>query len=252
MDLDQIEVYSFVVKLADTGPEKIAVKIKDFVDEDQEDFFLLSQGAYFMTILGQSTSKFVGLFGPLPVRDHFDFLSYLFAFELEDDSLKDERLTHTAYCVMALFFRKEKIEEINYLRNYLEAALWRYLKNKAITDINDQFLEGLVEVIQLVYQETSVERTENKVIIRKRVENAISKAEIKQKIFNLKEKLKWVIVSDVKTDFPITIEGILGLLAEQVAKYEQKKGKIEGKIDLSQGKIEGRIIPADDIMKKKG
>jgi hypothetical protein len=104
----------------------------------------------------------------------------------------------------------------------------------------------------LVYKETTVERTDNKIIIRKRIENAITKTEIKQKIDLITEKTKWTIISDSKTDFPMTIEGILGLLAEQVAKYEQKKGKIEGKIELANGKIEGRIIPSDEISKRKG
>ncbi|OLS25933.1 MAG: hypothetical protein HeimC3_12070 [Candidatus Heimdallarchaeota archaeon LC_3] len=250
---ENLDVYSFIVKLADTGPEEIAIKLENFIDnEDEKDFFILSQGAYFMTILGQSTQKFVGLFGPLPVREHFDYLSYLFAFELDDDSVKDERLAGKAYCVMALFVHRSEIESINLLRNYLEAALWRYIKNKSISEIDNQFLEGITEVIQLVYNETSVERTDNKIIIRKRIENAITKTEIKQKISGLLEKKKLVIISDSKTDFPMTIEGILGLLAEQIAKYEQKKGKIEGKIDLANGKIEGRIIPSDQVNKKKG
>ncbi|MHA1982908.1 MAG: hypothetical protein ACW967_01060 [Candidatus Hodarchaeales archaeon] len=250
---ETIEVHSFVVKLADTGPEEIATRLEKFIEsEDEKDFFLLSQGAYFMTILGQSTQKFTGLFGPLPVRDHFDYLSYLFAFELDDDSVKDERLGGKAYCVMALFVNQNDIESINLLRNYLEAALWRYIKNKTISEINNKFLSGITEVIQVVYKETTVERTDNKIIIRKRIENAITKTEIKQKIDLITEKTKWTIISDSKTDFPMTIEGILGLLAEQVAKYEQKKGKIEGKIELANGKIEGRIIPSDEISKRKG
>lgn len=252
-ETDSIEVHSFVVKLADTGPEEIASKLENFLEsEDEKDFFLLSQGAYFMTILGQSTQKFTGLFGPLPVRDHFDYLSYLFAFELPDESIKDERLEKIAYCVMALFVNRNDIESINFLRNYLEAALWRYIKGKNIAEIDNSFLNGITEVIQLVYTETTVERTDNKIIIRKRVENAITKTQIKQKIAQLTDKVRWTIISDSKTDFPMTIEGILGLLAEQVAKYEQKKGKIEGKIELANGKIEGKIIPSIEISRKKG
>ena len=235
---------SFVVKLGDSGPAPIAIDLAGMVDPEGLDFFVLSQGAYFMSVLGQSTQKFAGLFGPLPVRDYYSHLSYLFSFELDDESITDERLEKRAYCVMALFFKRNDIESINFLRNYLEAALWRYLKGRTIGEINNEYLSRVSEVLQLVYLETSVERTENKVIIRRRVESAVTKTEIKQKILNLKDKQRWTIISDSKVDFPLTVEGLLGNLADQVAKYEKK-----GRMELAGGKIEARIIPVEDIRK---
>ena len=245
--VDTIQVYSFVVKLSDIGPVPIATRLQGMVEEDMLDMFTLSQGAYFTTVLGQSTQKFTGLFGPLPVRDYYDYLSYLFAFELNDQSLSDERLEGKAYCVMSLFFLKSEIESMNFLRNYVEAALWRYLKFKTIVDINDTFLSGIEEVLQQVYRDTSVERTDNKVIIRKRIENAITKTEIKQKIEGLKDKSRWTIISDQSIDFPMTVEGLLGLLADQVQRYEKK-----GTILLANGKIQGQIISIDQVAKRRG
>ena len=97
-------------------------------DEMEQETFLLKYGAFFMTILGQSSEIFTGLFGPLPVHGFYDSLSYLFAFEVNDSSLSDERLEGKAYCILALFFKKAENEEMNFIRNYIEAALWKIVK----------------------------------------------------------------------------------------------------------------------------
>lgn len=244
-----LDIKLFVTELSDYGPKPVAVELGDmFTDEIEQETFLLRYGAYFMSILGQSSEKFTGLFGPLPVHGFYESLSYLFAFEVNDAGLSDERLEGTAYCILALFFKKSENEAMNFLRNYIEAALWKFVKTcKDIGTIDSQFLAGIRETLQFVYNETSIERTESKVIIRKRIDNAVTKTEIKTNLNSLKDRLKWTIVTDPITgDFPITVESILSLLADQIKKYEQK-----GILQLAEGKIQASLIPANDVSKKK-
>jgi hypothetical protein len=244
-----LDIKLFVTELSDIGPQPVAVALGDMFDDDMEqETFLLRYGAYFMSILGQSEEKFTGLFGPLPVHGLYDSLSYLFAFEVTDPNLEDERLEGQAYCILAIFFKKAENEAMNFLRNYIEAALWKFVKNTTdISGIDDKFLEGIKDTLKLVYQDTSIERTESKVIIRKRIESAVTKSEVKLNLKNLKEKLKWAIVIDPITgDFPITVESILSLLADQVKKYEQK-----GLLQLAEGKIQATLFPSDHLNKRK-
>lgn len=246
---NQLELKLFATKLADYGPEPIALSIDGmFSDEMEQDTFLLRYGAYFMSILGQSEEKFTGLFGPLPVHGFYDYLSYLFAFEVTDSSLKDERLGQSAYCIIAIFYKKSESESMNLLRLYIEAALWKIVKNsETIKDINEDFLASIKDVIQIVYEETSIEHTDTKVIIRKRVENAVTRSEIRINLNKVKNRLKWVIITDPITgDFPETVEVILSLLADQIKKYEKK-----GVLELSDGKIQGNLLPANEINKKR-
>ena len=249
MDGTHLDIKLFVTELSDYGPKPVAVEFGDmFSDEMEQETFLLRYGAYFMSILGQSSEKFTGLFGPLPVHGFYDSLSYLFAFEVNDASLNDERLEGHAYCILALFFKKAENEAMNFLRNYIEAALWKFVKTcKDISAIDTNFLAGIRDTLQFVHNETSIERTESKVIIRKRIDNAVTKTEIKTNLDNLKDRLKWTIVTDPITgDFPITVESILSLLAEQIKKYEQK-----GLLQLAEGKIQASLIPATDVTKKR-
>ena len=247
MDLD---IKLFVTELSDYGPKPVAVSLGEMFkgDEIEQETFLLRYGAYYMSILGQSSEKFTGLFGPLPVHGFYDTLSYLFAFEVEDSELADERLEGKAYCILALFFKKSENEAMNFLRNYIEAALWKFVKRSSdIKLINGEFLEGIKDTLQFVYNETSIERTESKVIIRKRIDNAVTKTEIRSSLNNLKDKLKWTIITDPITgDFPVTVESILSLLADQVKKYEQK-----GVLQLVEGKIIANLMPASEVNKKK-
>lgn len=248
--MDQnLDIKLFVTELSDYGPKAVAVSLGEmFTDEMEQETFLLRYGAYFMSILGQSSEKFTGLFGPLPVHGFYDSLSYLFAFEVDDAGLSDERLEGKAYCILALFFKKAENEAMNFLRNYIEAALWKYVKTtKDIGLIDNSFLDGIRDTLQFVYNETSIERTESKVIIRKRIENAVTKTEIRTNLNNLKDKLKWTIVMDPSTgDFPVTVESILSLLADQIKKYEQK-----GLLQLADGRIQATLIPTTEVGKKK-
>lgn len=240
---------TFVTKLSDFGPEPVALAIEGmFDDEMEQETFLLRYGAYYMSVLGQSSEKFVGLFGPLPVHGFYDLLSYLFAFEVDDSNLTDERLGGKAYCVLALFFKRSENEAMNFLRNYVEAALWKFVKNRSsIEQINEDFLVGIKETLSIVYRDSSIERTESKVIIRKRIENAVTKTEIRTNLRSLRDRLKWTIITDPITgDFPVTVESILSLLADQVKKYEQK-----GLLQLADGKIQASLIPSDQVPKKK-
>ncbi len=248
--MDQnLDIKLFVTELSDFGPKAVAVSLGEmFTDEMEQETFLLRYGAYFMSILGQSSEKFTGLFGPLPVHGFYDSLSYLFAFEVSDTTLSDERLEEKAYCILALFFKKSENEAMNFLRNYIEAALWKYVKtSKDISSIDNNFLDGIRDTLQFVYNETSIERTESKVIIRKRIENAVTKTEIRTNLNNLKDKLKWTIVMDPSTgDFPVTVESILSLLADQIKKYEQK-----GLLQLADGRIQATLVPTTEVGKKR-
>ena len=249
MEGPDLDIKLFVTELSDYGPKPVAVSLGEmFTDEMEQETFLLRYGAYFMSILGQSSEKFTGLFGPLPVHGFYDSLSYLFAFEVSDAGLSDERLEGQAYCILALFFKKSENEAMNFLRNYIEAALWKFVKtSKDISSIDNTFLEGIRETLQFVYNETSIERTESKVIIRKRIDNAVTKTEIRTNLNSLKDKLKWTIVTDPITgDFPVTVESILSLLADQIKKYEQK-----GILQLAEGKIQASLIPASEVSKKR-
>ena len=249
MEGSSLDIKLFVTELSDYGPKPVAVALGDmFSDEMEQETFLLRYGAYFMSILGQSSEKFTGLFGPLPVHGFYESLSYLFAFEVHDQELSDERLEGTAYCILALFFKKAENEAMNFLRNYIEAALWKYVKtSKDISSIDNSFLDGIKDTLQFVYNETSIERTESKVIIRKRIDNAVTKTEIRTNLNNLKDKLKWTIVTDPITgDFPVTVESILSLLADQIKKYEQK-----GNLQLAEGKIQATLLPASEVGKKR-
>jgi hypothetical protein len=249
LDGSPLDIKLFVTELSDYGPKPVAVSLGEmFTDEMEQETFLLRNGAYFMSILGQSSEKFTGLFGPLPVHGFYDSLSYLFAFEVDDKLLSDERLEGKAYCILALFFKKSENEAMNFLRNYIEAALWKFVKtSKDISSIDDTFLLGIRETLQFVYNETSIERTESKVIIRKRIDNAVTKTEIRTNLNNLKDKLKWTVVTDPITgDFPVTVESILSLLADQIKKYEQK-----GLLQLAEGKIQASLMPATDVIKKR-
>lgn len=256
MDATEIEdtlgIKIFITKLSDMGPDPIAISLDGMFDDDVDgielDTFLLRYGAYFMSILGQSAEKFTGLFGPLPVHGFHQYLSYLFAFEVSDKTLKDQRLEQKAYCVMAMFFKKSNNEAMNFLRVYIEAALWKFVKqSETITDINDQFIQGIKETIQIVYQSTSIEYTDTKTIIRKRVADAVTKSEIILGLRNLRERLKWVVITDPETgDFPVTVELMLSLLAAQIKRYEKK-----GILQLSDGKIQATLLSADEINKKK-
>ena len=246
---ESLDIRLFVTELSDIGPQPVAVSLGDMFDDDMEqETFLLRYGAYFMSILGQSEEKFTGLFGPLPVHGFYDSLSYLFAFEVKDPNLEDERLEGQAYCILALFFKKKENEAMNFLRNYIEAALWKFVKNTTdISGIDNKFLEGIVDTLRHVYTVTSIERTESKVIIRKRIESAVTKSEVNVNLNNLKKTLKWVVITDPITgDFPVTVESMLSLLADQVKKYEQK-----GNLQLADGKIQATLITSDSLGKKK-
>ncbi|MHA2362739.1 MAG: hypothetical protein ACXAC7_02180 [Candidatus Hodarchaeales archaeon] len=246
---NSLDIKLFVTKLSDLGPDTVALAIDGLFDDEMEkDTFLIRYGAYFLSILGQSSERFTGLFGPLPVHGLYDLLSYLFAFEVDDPTLEDVRLDKRAYCIMAMFFKKSENESMNFLRNYVEAALWKFVKNiENITQIDESFLDGIKDVIQIVYERTSIDRTDTKVIIRKRVEDAVTKSEVKINLNNLRDKRKWVIISDPATgDFPVTVESILSLLADQIKKYERK-----GSIQLAQGKIQAILLPANEINKRK-
>ncbi|MFX0113497.1 MAG: hypothetical protein ACFFB3_03015 [Candidatus Hodarchaeota archaeon] len=116
-------ISAVIIKLGDDGPYPILTAISSMVDPEEAEVLLLRLGAQYMSILGQAESRYTGLYGPMPVHSKDDYLSFLYAFELEDPTLQDERLHQKAYCILAIFFPRHSEFQWTFSRFAIEGFL---------------------------------------------------------------------------------------------------------------------------------
>ncbi len=140
-DLNQL-AFAFM-SFKDWGPAPIAHFDMDFAIENPN-ILLNKVGIFFMTILGQGSSCFEGLYGPLPVHGYEHQLAYLFSFCVYDESLTDKRTDNEAYALFAMFFPRSMSSYIQSAYRIIEWILFRkFQKIKNIKQLTEALLNDI-------------------------------------------------------------------------------------------------------------
>ncbi|MFX1254662.1 MAG: hypothetical protein ACFFCZ_23830 [Promethearchaeota archaeon] len=140
-DLDQL-AFAFM-SFKDWGPAPIAHFDMNFALENP-DILLNKVGIFFMTVLGQGSSCYEGLYGPLPVHGYEHQLAYLFAFCVYDESLTDKRTDNEAYALFAMFFPRGMSSFIQSAYRIIEWILFRkFQKIKNINQLTGTLLKDI-------------------------------------------------------------------------------------------------------------
>ncbi|MFW9993723.1 MAG: PAS domain S-box protein [Candidatus Odinarchaeota archaeon] len=120
------------------GPEILLTETLDFANKPGD--LLLNLSIYYMTAIGQGDAYAEGLFD-LPVRDHAEMASLVFAFRAPDRELDDPRFGGINYCLLSLFFPHE-LDDFFSDRNSIEFRLKNLVSGlEDINDIDEEFLE---------------------------------------------------------------------------------------------------------------
>ncbi len=233
----------FVLKLGDVGPIPIFKDLENVMPEEDQELFLLKIGAFYLSIVGQGHEKFLGLFGPLPVTGLPVWQSYIFSFQVTDDTLQDERLQNIAYCVLVILFPENEIEEINFLRYHLEILLKKYFEDvKTVSDINKSTMTALQQSIIELRGELSVEWKKNQIIIKKRVTQSSLAAKI-NKITRMLEKINKnvsILVFSKNDDF---LRSVASTIINMVTEWNENKSELsllKGKVRFLQHHLKNR------------
>ncbi|MFW9990695.1 MAG: hypothetical protein ACFFD4_01425 [Candidatus Odinarchaeota archaeon] len=201
-----------VLKFGDSGPELVASWSKKgfFKDQVEERRFAVRQGVVLMTIQQFS----MGLSGPFPVSaDSSDFSNIkclVYAFELEDHSLKDTRFGNIASTILVFYFPLSLEQAVLSKKSQLEHALLKLTAGKqSITEINEEFLTLVeVQIHEVLYQ----------------MELVILGANIKL-LLSLRKTMKWIIYADENSNHQEVTRKLLFILFDKVESYRRTISK---------------------------
>ncbi|MHA2298186.1 MAG: GAF domain-containing protein [Candidatus Hodarchaeales archaeon] len=110
---------------------------------------LVRMGLYLMTAIGQGQDHASGLFGPLPVPGHEEYLVIVYSFTIPDEMQRDPRLNKKSYVLLTLVFPafvEEMINDRIHLRNIFRGEI---RKLNRFQDITGDFFWNLKKEILL-------------------------------------------------------------------------------------------------------
>ena len=140
------EVFSNVIfyKFSKQGPTVV------FSEHPLEEPLATSSGAYFYTAIGQGSQYRTGLFGPVPFGSEGDReVALIYATNIVDTGLIDQRLKRYNYILIALTFLPEKLPSID--RTRLEQQLAQLTKQiPDVSALENDRLTGIVAQIHAV------------------------------------------------------------------------------------------------------
>ena len=158
------------IKLGNLGPEVVCTDIHPFIPPEQRDTineWLMRNGAFYMTLVGQSDSYPSGLYGPLPVYGYQETLVYVYAFPAHDTSQVDPRSRSRTYVLACLFFPKAM--EVAYDSYHLLSAGFQFLISEtiSITDITPDFTDESRELlVELLSHKAEERKTDTDILLR--------------------------------------------------------------------------------------
>ncbi|MFQ5977230.1 MAG: hypothetical protein ACE5OZ_03735 [Candidatus Heimdallarchaeota archaeon] len=150
-----------VLKFGTHGPEIVTTEKLSFMapetnNQDQDDW-LVSIGAYYFTIIGQGEGYARGLFGPLPVRNHDDYMAYIYSFLAEDPLNLDKRSRGVSYILFCFFFPKSisiAFSSYELMKNTLDFII---SEPKSVEEVDSKLLGSIREAIIGVLTEKALD-----------------------------------------------------------------------------------------------
>ncbi|MFX0063445.1 MAG: hypothetical protein ACFFC7_14810 [Candidatus Hermodarchaeota archaeon] len=134
------------------GPRSIAHHNMHFVAENPCDF-LDRISIFYMIITGQGGAYHKGLYGPLPVDKHIDYLAYVYAFTAHDNSSNDARLKDNMYSLLVMFFPRKLASYLRSTFEILDLVLSHQLRGLiVINQLTEPFLREIKD--QLIFANT--------------------------------------------------------------------------------------------------
>lgn len=161
-DVFELNRCSFsVLKFGTHGPEvvtteKLSFKAPETSNGDQGNW-LVNIGAYYFTIIGQGEGYARGLFGPLPVRDHDDYMAYIYSFLAKDPLNLDKRVRGVSYILFCFFFPKSiSIAYSSYelMKNTMDFII---SEPKSVEEIDSKLLGSIREAVIGVLTEKALD-----------------------------------------------------------------------------------------------
>jgi hypothetical protein len=101
----------------------------------------------FIGLFQNNTDQF-GLFGPLPVLDYLDYSMLVFAFQISDESLMDERKKKKDNCLLILFFPRNHDEIIQNRKTMSEFMKNQLLSKNSITDLTEDWFTSFGDQVR--------------------------------------------------------------------------------------------------------
>ncbi|MFX0116253.1 MAG: hypothetical protein ACFFB3_17015 [Candidatus Hodarchaeota archaeon] len=222
-----------VLKFGTWGPEvvcsdKLSFKPPETSWRDQNDW-LIGIGAYYFTIIGQGEGYARGFFGPLPVRDHDDYMAYIYSFLAKDPTNLDKRTSGKSYILFCFFLPKTiNIAYSSYelMKNTLDFII---SDTKTIDEIDSELLAALRESLIGVLTEKALDSS-----------NIDRESQVSMQEVLVQSGLSRIIL--LALDRP-TLKRSLANLLEQVWSTLQSFDVKNLKINLSNGaQIQGKLI----------
>ncbi len=146
------EFFFTFIRFGMTGAEIVVSELLPFIEEEKQMDFLTIFGAYWMISLGQGEHYNEGFFGPLPVLQYTDYLSYGLSLIMASDN-SDERLKGKDYTIL-LIFVKSQMEPMFLNRIEIEKLLRKNLiELKKAEEISMLDLQVLKETLKEYFRQ---------------------------------------------------------------------------------------------------
>jgi len=195
-----------VLKFGDSGPELVSSWNNNFFkSKSDEESFAIRQGVILMTIQRFAMDR--RLYGPYPITDDVPGLkSMVYAFNLEDLSLIDNRHGNVAYTLLVIYFPSKLEKDILSKKVQLEHAFLKLLSGKkSINEINTKFLRTVnAQILDVLFQ------MEQHILI--------ANTEL---ILQLKQKLSWLFFATSGSNHEELVKQLFLLYFQKINVYER-------------------------------
>ena len=233
------ENFLCLLSFTDRGVDPFRTMEMPFLDEKE----LMLIGNYYSIVVGQADTE--GLYGPLPVAYHTEYLLYVYTFKIKNKNAKDQRIIKSDYIVPAsllILFPTTDEYYANQSRDKIANGIkvWR-TKFTDISEITRKQLDALNSSLAFAMEK---EKNQQVMSETEKITVVLSKSiELLHNVSNYHNKqLKILIAGTDKALLQLSRMAFLNRNGQLIDSFSSDRNSLK----ISLGKINFQIVNVDD------